>query len=199
MENSSKQSEMSHNLVRWKLRESSAVWRSIHTGWNGQCYTSRVVTGPECTDADCRWAREGGSVLGLQKCVFFNVTPNPFVQSYHTESALWSYREQQWGISRTFSVIAWLDSELRVLPPPARAHTQTHGLTRAHTHIWGEGMGTVGNLTGTVQFVVLKLIFKPNFLWGLNVARLLCCLHDLKRRSRFVLHQLRKILVAFVS
>lgn len=80
-----------------------------------------------------------------------------------------------------------------------RAHTNTRTHARAHTYIWGEGMGTVGNLTGTVQFVVLKLIFKPNFLWGLNVARLLCCLHDLKRRSRFVLHQLRKILVAFVS
>jgi len=30
MENSFKQSKMSHNGVRWKLRESSAVWRSSY-------------------------------------------------------------------------------------------------------------------------------------------------------------------------
>ncbi len=154
MENSSKQSKMSHNLVRWKLRKSSAVWRSIHTGWNGQWYQSRG-TGPECTDADCRWARDGGSVLGLQKCAFFNVTltfPNQFA-SNPTESTLWTYREQQWSVSRTFSVIrGWIQS--RVLPPLARihTHTRTHAHTHTHTHklthtltMWGEEMEIVRN------------------------------------------------------
>lgn len=144
---------MSHNLVRWKLRESSAVWRSIHTGWNGQCYTSRVVTGPECTDADCRWAREGGSVLGLQKCVFFNVTPNPFVQSYNTESALWSYREQQWGISRTFSVIrGWIQSWEFSLLQHARTHTNTR--TRTHTYVGRrDGDRKEFNYSGSLTFL----------------------------------------------
>ncbi len=131
MENSSKQSKMSHNLVRWNCAN---PLRSGEVSTRGEMVsgTSPVVTGPECTDADCRWARDGGSVLGLQKCAFFNVTPtfpNQFA-SNHTESALWSYREQQWSVSRTFSVIrGWIQS--RVLPPLARAHTQTH----AHTHV----------------------------------------------------------------
>jgi len=57
--------------------------------------TSPVVTGPECirmmtVDELEREVR----FLGLQKSVT-PTFPNPSVQSYHTESVLWSYREQQ--------------------------------------------------------------------------------------------------------
>lgn len=148
MENSSKQSEMSHNLVRWKLRESSAVWRSIHTGWNGQCYTSRVVTGPECTDADCRWARE----REVRFWVFRNASSS---MSLQTRTCSHIIQNLPCGVTENSSEAfrahsPWFVAGFRAESSPSsstRAHTQTHGRTRAHTHMWGEGMGTVRNLT----------------------------------------------------